>query len=194
MPQPPASHALATQPLYRLLQGEHGGAVEQSVPLIEGIYFSWDSEGGTVALKLEAPPGTLCAMTGRVSGAPDWFSFNIALGQLTLSPGDVLGVIADVTAPSGEACPLYIRSQHDDKFIDMPLSVPLQGTLERDTQVILHSIDTLYPMLGLPAFHTLVLPLPRRDFTLTLHDLQIFHLPAAAGIRSAPVTLSGFGV
>jgi len=183
---------LAARRLHLLRQADHSGTVRDNAPLVEGIYFSWDSAAGDVTLDLESPPGMLCRVTGHVSGTPGWLTLNIALGTHGFAPGDVLGVVADVTGPPDAPCALYVRSQHHENLFDTPLCAPLAGCVKRNTQVLLHTIDAQDPMIGTAGFHTLVLPLPRQDFTLALHDLQIFTLPAALGLRSQPVTLSGF--
>jgi hypothetical protein len=44
-------------------------------------------------------------------------------------------------------------------------------------------------MISAAGFHKLVKPLPLQDFRLALYDLQVFILPAAAGLRSTPLAL-----
>ncbi|TKA84353.1 hypothetical protein [Sulfitobacter sp. 15WGC] len=153
--------------------------------MVDGIYFSWDDENGAVALEVQSPPGQLCHLTGRISGAPEWLALNISLGVLDFAPGDTFGMAANV---SGAPCTPYLRSLHGEMLLD----TALQDDLREGPQPLLRTFDAHDGAIGQGGFHTLVLPLPRQDFTWALHDMAIFMLPAGKGLRSAPLTLSSF--
>lgn len=176
---------LATQSLVQLQGQTYEGPASTTTPLVEGIYFSWDDEMGAVALEVQSPPGQLCHITGRISGAPAWLTLNIALGVLDFAPGDTFGMVANV---SGAPCTPYLRSLHDETLLD----TELQDNLREGPQPLLRTFDAHDGVIGRGAFHTLVLPLPQQDFTWALHDMAVFMLPASTGLRSASLTLSSF--
>ena len=176
---------LATQSLVQLQGQTYEGPASTTTPLVEGIYFSWDDEMGAVALEVQSPPGQLCHITGRISGTPAWLTLNIALGVLDFAPGDTFGV---VTSLAGAPCAPYLRSLHGETLLD----TELQDNMSEGAQPLLRTFDVHDGVIGRAGFHTLVLPLPRQDFTWTIHDMAIFMLPASTGLRSAPLTLSSF--
>lgn len=180
---------LAVQPLNHLRQVDRNGPVSSDLPLVEGIYFSWDDTDAEVRLDLTSPPGQLCSLDGRIAGEPGWLTLNIALGNWRFAPGDVFGLVADV---SGASCTPYLRSRESDGWSDTALPALDGGKVAPRT--ILQCFDAHDGAVGPESFHTLVLPLPRRSFSWTLRDLAIFTLPASAGLRPEPLSLSSFAI
>jgi hypothetical protein len=116
----------AADAIYRLRNSDQSGTAEQDITLVEAIYFSWDSSKGEMALDLSAPSRTLCEITGRVSGGPDWLILNIAMGTCDFGSRDVLGVCAEVTGPQDITSALFIRSRVQKSIFDTPLNEPLR--------------------------------------------------------------------
>lgn len=144
-------------------------------------YFAWDAEGGTVELTVEPELGLLLHAEARVSGTPEWLCFNLELQWGALEPGSALGIVAEFEGCAGEDLPVFIRSSRDGALFDTHLAEALHGSDERSVQSILHWVSAEDPMAGEPAYHTLVIPLPGRDFRLELRDLRVFVRPPADG-------------
>lgn len=180
---------LAVQPLNHLRRTDQNGPINSDLSLVEGIYVSWDDKDTEVRLDLTSPPGQLCTIDGRITGEPGWLTLNIALGDWRFGPGDVFGLVADFTGPS---CTPYLRSRESDGWSDTILPALVGGKVAPRT--ILQCFDAHDGAVGPESFHTLILPLPRRSFSWSLHDLAIFTIPASAGLRPEPLTLSSFAI
>ena len=147
--------------------------IEANVSVVEGLYFSFDTEGGQTDLTCCSNNGF--AVSGRISGAPRWCSLNMDLGQTLLEAGQVIGIAARLTSPAGLQMPLSIRSalpggELADTFLDGTLRGDAGGT----AQVVLHHITPDMPACGLVAWHTLVLGLPPGPLEFTFTDLRVF--------------------
>jgi hypothetical protein len=156
-----------------------------TLTLAQGVYFSWDAGKGDVTLDVTPETGMLMHMRAAVRSVPDWMSFNIELGDGQLAPGDILGVVAELNGGAGETMPAFIRTSRGGELSDTYLADPLEGSDTRAVRTLLHPVREGEGLAGAPGYHTLVLPLPRRDFTLELRDLRIFVLPASRGVLPA---------
>lgn len=171
--------------------------LDNCAPLVDGFYFSWDAEQAQVELSLHRPTrqgdAPLFELRARVSGEPRWLSMNISLDTHRFAAGDVIALVGALHCPEAESLPAYIRSRANGEDCDTPLAEPLRGN-GAAVATALHTIEPADNLLINDAFHTLIVPLPQRDFTLVLNDLRLFVLPAAAGLRSQPQTLASFAV
>lgn len=168
---------------------------ENNVPFVPGIYLSWDAKEGAVDIELGSAPGALLTVNARVERAPRWFGLNLSLGKFAFSPGDVLGAVFGLQGAGGETFPVFVRSAVEGENLDTVLRDTLAGSEEPSVQSVLHTVVASDPMgRGSAAFHTLVLRLPPRDFSLTLREMQVFRIPAASGLRSTVPTLDSSAV
>ncbi|MFN3954293.1 MAG: hypothetical protein ACK4LQ_07540 [Pararhodobacter sp.] len=174
--------------------------LDNCAPLVDGFYFSWDAQQAQVDLSLHRPAREAGAQTAplfelrtRVSGEPRWLSMNISLGSHRFASGDVIALIGALHCPEAETLPAFIRTRANGEDSDTTLFEPLRGKGASVTTA-LHTVEPADNLVIDDAFHTLIVPLPRRDFTLVLNDLRLFVLPAAAGLRSQPQTLASFAV
>ena len=166
------------------------GPVAADERLCEGVYISWDTEDGAVALEAACGDGALLRLDAQVSQAPRWFALNIDLGPAPLAPGDVLAVALDLGGAGALTRPPFLRSGHDGQRSDTALG---EDPATDGPQVRLLDIGQDSPLTLPGAFHTLVLPLPAADFALTLRGARVAVLPAAAGLQAGPVTLGSVG-
>lgn len=160
--------------------------------IVPDIYFSWDAAEGEAALELKAEPGVLFHAQARVTKSPRWISFNLALGEYAFEAGDVLGLVTEMDGCEGEAFSLFVRSARDGETRDTYFQDRLLGSAEIVVQTNLLTVAGGDFISGPPAYHTVVMLLPTRDFTLTLRDLRFFVIPAARGLRSQSATLSSY--
>lgn len=168
---------------------------ENDVPLSRGIYFSWDDQGGKVSIELTADDGHLFSARAAVSGHPDWFCLNFALGKGTFAAGDIFGAVIDLSLSGEQTLTPFLRSLQDDgKGVDTPLRAPLHVGANRVLRTLLHTFEPYDDALNASEYHTFVLPLPKQDFEMTLHALRFFVVPAAQGQRSTPATIASFAV
>ncbi|WP_212525599.1 hypothetical protein [Actibacterium sp. MT2.3-13A] len=187
------SEQFAAQTIAALREASLPERLETDAPIVPGVYFSWDTSGGEAALKLTSGPGLLVRVEARVAKPPRWFSFNLSLGKALFAPGDVLGMAVELEGGAAEDFPLVIRSTRNGEIGDTVLQDSLKGAEDRVVRTVLHTVDAADFLSREPAFHTLVMRLPKRDFALAIRDLRFFVLPAARGQRSQPATLSSFG-
>lgn len=177
------------------LKGTHlPQAPQNDSPLVEGAYFSWDSDEGEAILTLKHVPDLLFTLEAKVTRHPRWFSFNLSLGEDSFVPGDVLGVVAKFETKSNESFPFFVRTSRENADLaDTHLQEGLTGGVGNVVQTALHTFEPFDAATQGPGFHTLVMQLPPRDFTLELRDLRVFVLPAARGLRSTPAGLASLG-
>lgn len=174
----------------RLRRGHRAKRKPSELFLTKQIYFCWDPQGGEVALETWHKPGMLfgakATISDRVSDTPAWMSFNLALHKGRFEAGDILGLTLEYEGFAGDTLPLFIRSARNGGISDSYLHQPLQGHKHRAVQTLLHSVHGHSALCGPTAFHTLVFPLPSRDFRFVLYDLRLFVLPAERGLHLGP--------
>ncbi|MDO6586857.1 hypothetical protein Q4543_15190 [Salipiger sp. 1_MG-2023] len=147
--------------------------------LVPDVYFSWDMGAGEVSIALDRAPGGLLRLRQTVRGDPGWLTFNIGLGSCGFGPGELLGLLAETgpeTAADGHAINIFpfLRSSDSAGYRDTPLRGELSLGPGRGLFPLLHWMREWDPACGETVYHTLVMPLPKRDFVLDLRDLKIF--------------------
>jgi len=166
--------------------------LENDVHVVPKIYCSWDATEGTVEVSLKSLPGRVAELWGKVSGRPRWLSFNLSLGKSRFHPGDVLGVIFEIEGCADHEFRPFIRSMIPaGGTADTPLDDTLMGSGDRAVRTLLHTVARENAIAGEEAYHTLVLPLQRKDFRLDLRDIRVFVVPAERGLRIGHDTVSG---
>lgn len=152
-----------------------------------GIY--WDASGGT-AVSPVAAPGALIAIEARVPARPGWFSLGLFAGSGSFAAGDTLVIAAAIEGAADAALPVQIRSTRDGKSTETTLDEPLKGSAGRTVRTVLHTVEDGSGLTGAPAGQSLLIGLPSQDFTLTLWDLRLAVVPAAAGVSARPAVLA----
>lgn len=168
-------------------------SVENNVHLSPEIYINWDEDEGNVALTAHFQANMLLALEAKVTKSPRWFSLNIGLGRGALAPGDVLGLVFEVEIDKPFHRAPFCRSAVDDAYGDTywqdSLNVAGEG---KQIVTLLRSIEPGDPLTK-DGFHTLVIPLPPADFSLTLYDMRLFVVDAARGLRVTPMSAASLG-
>lgn len=163
---------------------------EAALYLVPGVYFSWDAGNGDVTLDIRPELGLLMQVEAKVARAPEWLSFNLEMGEGTLNEGDVLGIVAEFEGCAGVELPVFVRSSREGEIADTWLQNRFDGSDARSVQTVLHAVRGNEPLGQGQGYHTLVMPLPRRDFALELRDLRVFVLPASYGLTLGAKTVS----
>lgn len=179
----------AARAVQNLRQDHTSDKKKSDLTLTDGVYFSWDADGGDVKLDVWPEQGLLFGAKASVKRTPGWFSFNLSLREGCFEAGDILGLVLDFEGCAGETLPLFIRSARPGNMQDTYLQQPLEGHSSRAVQTLLHTVHGDSALCGTSAFHTLVLNMPMRDFSLVLRDLRLFVLPQARGISLGPERL-----
>lgn len=157
--------------------------VAQGVPVSPHVYFSWDEKDGNVSVALRSEPGRLLTADIRVRGAPRWLTLAIDLGPGHFSERQTLGLAIRGASSAGFELAPFIRSRQDGATQDTTLHDTAQLQPQPRTVVLLHDVMPHEPLSQTGDYHALILPLPRQDFTLDLHDLRFF---AAQRSEAAP--------
>lgn len=165
-------------------------SAENETHLVPEVYFSWDSDDGEVSIAVESRPDELLAMDVQIDAEPLWLTLNIGLGSTQFEVGDTLTIVAEVQGTEDAAFPMFIRSAHDGYTTDTVLHDVLKSSSDDMVQTLLHTIQHDEGLLGEEAYHTLVIQLPKSNFSLSLRDARLVFIPAARGLRSLPQTLS----
>ncbi len=165
--------------------------LESDVHVVPDIYCSWDTTQGTIEISLKSLPGRLAELWAKVSGNPRWLSFNLSLGKTRFQAGDVLGVIIEIEGCADHEFRPFIRTVTPaGDTADTQLDDTLKGAGDRAVRTLLHPVVSENGIAGAEGYHTLVLPLPRKDFWLDLRDIRVFVVPAERGLRIGRSTLS----
>jgi hypothetical protein len=161
--------------------------------LVPDIYLSWDKEAGDVDITLTSIPGLLLNLSAKVAGTPGWLSLNLSLGRCSFQPGEVLGIVVELEGCANQSFPMLIRSNRDGTLSNTYIDDILKGSEDRAVCTLLHKISAHSGMTDSEAYHTLIIPLPRKDFQLSLRDMRLFIIPASHYFttRSAPLGRSG---
>lgn len=166
--------------------------VENNAHVFPEIYVSWDDEKGNVALKGRTDAGMLLHLDAEVMALPRWFSLNIGLGKGALTAGDVLGFVIEIESETGFSSALFCRSATDDGYNDTYLQDGFDVPAGRQVVTLLHTVEPGHS-LEQNAFHTLVIPLPSQNFSLTIRDMRLFVLEAGRGFRTTSFTAASAG-
>ena len=166
---------------------------ENNGALAPDIYLNWDDEEGVVAAQVKSEPNTLLSLQATVTTAPRWFSLNIGLGEGALKAGDVLGLVIELeTAEPLNTAPFIRTAWRKGGFADTRPSDKISVEAGHHVVTLLHTVTSEDPVLT-ALFHTLVVPLPRADFNLSLHDLRLFVIGAERGLRTVPLDMASIG-
>lgn len=128
----------------------------------------------------------------ELSAARALAALSVALGEGAFAPGDVLGVVAEFEGCAEDRLGGFVRTGRAGGHADTSLRDALPGSAHRMVRTALHQVRADGAMAGAPGFHSLILDLPRGDFTLRLHDMRLFKLDAARGVAvDAPGLAAG---
>ncbi len=168
--------------------------LENNSHIVPDIYFSWDDEGGEVDITLKSINGYMGEIWSKVSGTPGWLSLNLSLGNCSFAAGDVLGLVVELEDCPDQNFPAFIRSMREggapsDTYLDEILT----GSRDRAVRTLLHKVSQHSDMAGAQAYHTLIIPLPLKDFSMNLRDIRLFVIPAARGLDTRPATVGSTG-
>lgn len=187
MAHPCVTHT--TQILDQLRQAAFKGVAEESGLLSPGFYFCWDIANGDVDVVISSVAGSLLRAEVIVTGAPKWFTLNIGIGEGAFTPGDTLGLVVKGSISPAQILFPFVRSidkgdRHDTRLAD-PLKLgPVPGTVN-----LLHTIESHDPLSWAKTFHTLILPLPKQNFSVDLLDMRLFHVEATTGLKADSPTI-----
>lgn len=187
------SELFIAQTVADLRKAEFDTSVENNTPFAASLYFSWDEEHGQVVITAQSGSHDLLRADITCSGAPQWFSLNIPLGETQFAAGDVLGVIFDIDSSDAQELSLFVRSAQGVGYIDTHLQDMLILQEGRNICTMLHTIGPSDGLAQGAGYHTLILPLPSGNLKLALKDARLFVLPAERGFQSSPAQLSSFG-
>lgn len=150
------------------------------MPVVPDIYFSWDTQNGTVSAELDRAEGGLLRTRLDITGRPAWLTLNIELGRLRFREGGSFGMLIE-TGPQNarDGHPIgmfpFIRSSDaEGGYQDTALRGDLLLGKGRGIWSLTHWVRSHDPMAAAGAYHTLVLPLPRRSLVLDIRDLKLF--------------------
>ena len=107
---------------------------------------------------------------------PRWLTLSIGLGSGHFAERQTLGLAIRAACTVGFELAPFIRSTQDGDKQDTILSDTCQLQPVARTSVLLHSIMPREALTRAGDNHTLILPLPKQDFTLDLHDMRLFHI------------------
>ncbi|MBO9476108.1 hypothetical protein J7382_01050 [Shimia sp. R11_0] len=165
--------------------------LENGQKLGDGIYFTWDDGGGSVDMSVSRDHGALFKTEAKISGTPDWFNLCLVLRIGQFLPGDVLGLTLDWKCSQAAQQDMLVRSSvRQGQFDDTKWQDAVPWEPKRRVATLMHTVENSDGLIGDDKYHTIIIPLPTKNFTLELFDLQFFVLPKARGLRSAPIQLS----
>lgn len=168
--------------------------LENNTPVVPDIYFSWDDKEGEVDMTLKSLSGYMGEIWCKVSKTPRWLSLNLSLGKCNFAAGDVLGLVVELENCPDQNFPAFIRStREDDTLSDTYLDEILKGSSDRAVRTLLHKVSPQSSLVGAEAHHTLIVPLPCKDFHMSLRDIRLFVIPAARGLDTRPATGARLG-
>jgi hypothetical protein len=169
-----------TRQLNLLRSAQFSCVVEERAHLSPNVYFCWDKQSAQVDIMASSGAGDLLSAEIKVKGTPQWFTLNFGLGSGTFAKGDTLGLVLQGSAsPTADLHP-FVRSVEDggDRN-DTLLADSARLGANTSQSVILHEIEAHEPLAWAKKFHTLIIPLPKHDFTLKLMDMRVFSIEAA---------------
>jgi len=166
------------------------GQAANDTQFADGVYFSWDTEGGDAQIAYESPDWAVLSVDWRVTGSPTWLSLNVSMGGGVLNDGDVIVLTAEGYADSPVSLPVVLRCDIAGEMLDVGLEDALEFNPVNGVCTAMRTIDPVDGIGGKHGFHTLIMHLPMQDMTMTLRNLRLSIVPAAQGLRSSPVTLS----
>ena len=168
---------LTASALIHHLRFEHHPSVERGkLTLRDGAYFSWDADQGDVTLRVRPELGRLFKLDAKVGGKPRWINFSLSLGAGQVPAGSTLGLAFELKGCDGQELPVFVRALKDGEVVDTALNTPLKGSAQPCQRTLIVPVGDGDPLAEPSSFLTLVVQLPRKDFTLELRNLTLFVL------------------
>lgn len=161
--------------------------------IVPEVYFSWNAGVGDVRVDVSSGPGIALGVRAGVAKPSEWFTLSFPLGEGAFQKGDVIGLVHEMRSDAEADFSAFIRSQSEAGPLDTVLQEPLRSGPERGIRTLLHTVSEADGLPYADRFHTLIIPLPQRDFELDLLDLSLFVLPAARGVKARGPTLASVG-
>lgn len=161
-------------PVAQMRDATLSGRAENEVALGPDVYLSWDPEAGAVAVDYSSAPGEIVTLAARVTGQPRWLTLNLALGTGAFGVGDTLGLVIAGRIDGGQDLPVLLRSRAGDGHEDTHWPEPLRLGRETGVATGLCTLAMIGTLGGRDGYHTLIIQLPRADFSLHLQDLRLF--------------------
>lgn len=186
--------AAITQSLSQLRADEYAGPIDPDTHLSPEVYFSIDTQQGTPQITLQELEGGLLKAALNVTGTPEWLTLNIGLGTGRFEIGDTIGLVTDFRGTDAFSTRPFIRSNRDGEAHDTALAEEMVFGGQPSISTLLHSITSEDALGYGEAFHTLVIPLPKRNLSLSLYDLRMFHIDGAQGGGAHAATLGSLAV
>lgn len=149
------------------------GPIDADKHISEGVYFSWDGTNSDIVFDLQKPDGAIFNSNAIVPAAPRWFSFNIGLGTGVFSEGDTLTIILDHSAKHMEPIEFFVRTSSEGKEHDTLLAESVSVGEDRAISTAMHWVEHNDPMCAVSGFHTLIIPMPFRDFQWQLNNIKV---------------------
>jgi hypothetical protein len=168
--------AATAQTVKDLRKASFSTEVDQSVPVVPGVYFSWDVQDGGAGVSVTSQPGGLLRADVRVRGLPRWLTLSINLGQGHFVEREAIGVVIRAACSVAFDLAPFVRSSQDGDKQDTILADRCNLQPVPRSFVLVHDILPREALTLASDFHTLILPLPKQDFCLDLLDLRFFHV------------------
>lgn len=158
------------------------------------IYFSSNLADDQISITLLPSDNGLLKADIKLQATPKWLTLCIELGTGVFSPGDVLGLVADLRTSDPFSSSAFIRSGPNSDDSDTQLAQDLRFGAEPPVMTVLHQVTANNPLTYLSNMQTLLMPLPKRNLSFEIRDLRLFHIEAAAGLSLRAQTLGGLSV
>ncbi|MEM9128154.1 MAG: hypothetical protein AAGA97_00265 [Pseudomonadota bacterium] len=173
-----------------LKTAQFSGLARQKVPLVPGAFFLWDEAGGSAQIETASEPGLALRAKVAVSSTPSWITLQLQMGPGRFVPGDVIGLIHDLSFDAEVNCALAIQSRRGKEYLETEFQEPLWSGPKRDIRVAMHTVSEVDGLPHTEEFHTLIIRLPVQDFGFELYNLRFFFLPASKGLKTGHPTLA----
>lgn len=171
------------------------GLLEDDTQISPGVYFSADTKGGNTRITLHPTEGGLLNADLKITGNPVWLTLNIGLGTGRFETGDTVGIVADLgNGDDTFNVQPFIRSNDKVEQFDTVLAQTLAFGGTHGVTTLLHTIAAQDALSHGEAFHTLIIPLPKRDLSMKINDLRFLHIKAATSAHLQGTTLGGLAI
>jgi len=162
---------------------DQSGVVQANQRLLRGIYVSWNERATGTELTFQSVPGTLLDLDLKIGTAPDWLTFNIEIGMVRFQVGEILVLIADLSATNTKSLEMFVRTGRSWGNRDTHLQEPLMIAAEPSISTAFHTVGSGDEMAGDEGYHTLVIKLPKASGHIKFADIRMFVVPAEAAKR-----------
>ncbi|PWE29673.1 hypothetical protein C4N9_07990 [Pararhodobacter marinus] len=166
---------LTASSLIHSLRFEHLPAHDRDkLTLRDGAYFSWDADQGDATLRVRPKLGSLFRLDAEIARKPRWLNFNLSLGPGHVPAGSALGLVFEIEGCEGESLPVFIRALKGGELADTPIAMPLRGSGEPVQRTLIHPVAEGQPLAQPSDYLTLVIQLPRTNFSMELRNMTLF--------------------